>query len=494
MFLTRLSWLLAGLALQASAVPTKRDAITSCLTSSKVPIDVKGSAEWTQDGTAYNLRLQYQPVAIAVPTTVAHISAAVKCGVKHGVKISAKSGGHSYTSWGFGGDDGHLVVELDRMFSVKLNTKDNTAKIQPGARLGHVATELYNQGKRAISHGTCPGVGVGGHALHGGYGMVSRKYGLALDWIKGATVVLADGSVVHCSATERSGLFFAVRGAGSSFGIVAELEFNTFAAPTQLTYFDIGLNWNQQTAASGLKTVQDFGKTMPAELTMQAFISKNGYSLDGTYVGDEAGLRKAIQPLLNSLGVQVNAQTVGWLDLVAHFAGNVEINPTSASYNAHDTFYATSMIVPTVSANQFTSFVNYISTTGATTSHNWWMQMDLIGGDHSAVSKPKTSDTAFVHRDKMLLFQLYDSVPQGQQYPSDGFNLLKGFRQSITKPWSTSKWGMYANYADSQMTADVGPQLYWGKNLPKLQGIKAVYDPKNIFRNPQSIQPIPLPK
>lgn len=157
MFLTRLSWLLAGLALQASAVPTKRDAITSCLTSSKVPIDVKGSAEWTQDGTAYNLRLQYQPVAIAVPTTVAHISSAVKCGVKHGVKISAKSGGHSYTSWGFGGDDGHLVVELDRMFSVKLNTKDNTAKIQPGARLGHVATELYNQGKRAISHGTCPG-------------------------------------------------------------------------------------------------------------------------------------------------------------------------------------------------------------------------------------------------------------------------------------------------------------------------------------------------
>lgn len=140
----------------SSAVPTKRDAITSCLTAAKVPIDAKGSQAWTQDGTAYNLRLQYTPVAIAVPTSVAQISAAVACGEKHGIAVSAKSGGHSYTSLGFGGEDGHLVIELDRMYNVKL-AADGTAKIQPGARLGHVATELYNQGKRAISHGTCPG-------------------------------------------------------------------------------------------------------------------------------------------------------------------------------------------------------------------------------------------------------------------------------------------------------------------------------------------------
>ncbi|KAH7176755.1 hypothetical protein EDB81DRAFT_773519 [Dactylonectria macrodidyma] len=491
MFLTSsIPWLIAALVLQTAAVPTKRDAITSCLTSAKVPISAKGTAEWTQDGTAYNLRLQYTPVAIAVPTSAAHISSAVKCAVKHNVKVSAKSGGHSYASFGFGGNDGLLVLELDRMYSVKLNKADNTAKIQPGARLGHVATELYNQGKRALSHGTCPGVGVGGHALHGGYGMVSRKYGLTLDWIKGATVVLADGKIVHCSKTERSDLFFAIRGAGSSFGVVAELEFNTFAAPSQLTYFDIGLNWNQQTAVAGLQAVQAFGKTMPAELSMQAFISKNGYSLDGTYVGDEAALRKAINPLLNKLGVQMSARTVGWLELVAHFAGNVEINPTSASYNAHDTFYASSMVVPEVSAKQFKSFVDYISTKGATTSHSWWIQMDLIGGQHSAVSKVKNTDTAYPHRDKLLLFQLYDSVPQGQQYPSDGFALMQGFRQSITKPLSISKWGMYVNYVDTQMSADVGPKLYWGSNLPKLQNLKATYDPKNLFKNPQSIKPV----
>ncbi|KAM5345938.1 hypothetical protein ACJ41O_011799 [Fusarium nematophilum] len=482
---------LAGLIIQASeslAVPTKRASVVSCLTQAKVPVDSRGTTAWTQDGTAYNLRLQFEPIAIAVPTTVAQISAAVACGSKHSIAVSAKSGGHSYTSLGLGGEDGHVVIELDRMFGVKL-AGDGTAKIQPGARLGHVATELYNQGKRALSHGTCPGVGVGGHALHGGYGMVSRKYGLALDWIRGATVVLYNGTVVRCSKSRHSELFWAIRGAGSSFGVVAELEFDTFPAPEHVTYFDIGLNWDQQSAPQGLFDVQNFGKAMPAELTMQAVISKGGYSLDGAYVGDEAALRRAIQPLLTKLNVQVSSRSVAWLDLVAHFAGPVDINPTSPAYDAHDTFYATSLTAPALTLSQFKSFVNYVSTTGRSSSHSWWIQMDLQGGQHSAVARRKPTDTAYPHRDKLLLFQLYDSVSRGQEYPADGFSLLKGFRTSITKSLRKGTWGMYANYPDSQLSLDTATKLYWGGNLPRLQRVKAAYDPRNVFRNPQSVRP-----
>ncbi|KAM0545759.1 hypothetical protein ACHAPJ_011183 [Fusarium lateritium] len=484
--------LLVGLVAQASqslAAPSKRDAVTSCLTQAKVPIDNKGTQTWTQDGTAYNLRLQFEPVAIAVPTTVAQVSAAVACGSKHGVAVNAKSGGHSYTSLGFGGEDGHLMIELDRLYSVKL-AKDGTAKIQPGARLGHVATELYNQGKRALSHGTCPGVGVGGHALHGGYGMVARKYGLTLDWIKGATVVLPTGKVVHCSKTENSDLFWAIRGAGASFGVVVELEFNTFPAPEKMTYFDIGLNWDQQSAPKGLYDFQEFGKTMPGEITMQMAISKNGYSIDGAFIGDEAGLRKALQPLLTKLNVQVSATTVDWIQLVTHFAGaGVNVNPTSASYDAHDNFYASSLSAPELTQAQFKTFVDYISTKGKSSSHSWWLQMDITGGKYSAIAKPKPGDTAYVHRDKLLLFQFYDSVAQGQKYPSDGFTLITGLRQSISNSLKAGSWGMYVNYPDSQLKGDRATEMYWGSNLAKLEQTKAKYDPKNIFRNPQSIKP-----
>ncbi|KAI6756103.1 hypothetical protein HG530_011839 [Fusarium avenaceum] len=492
MRLNTLQCLLVSLVAQASrssAVPTKREAVNSCLTQAKVPIDTIGSQTWAEDGTAYNLRLPFEPAAIAVPTTIAQVSAAVACGSKHGVAVNAKSGGHSYTSLGFGGEDGHLMIELDRLYSVKL-AKDGTAKIQPGARLGHVATELWNQGKRALSHGTCPGVGVGGHALHGGYGMVSRKYGLTLDLMKGATVVLPTGKVVHCSKTENSDLFWAIRGAGASFGVVAELEFDTFPAPKEMTYFDIGLNWDQNSAAQGLLDFQEFGKTMPAEITMQIAISKNGYSIDGSYVGNEANLRKALQPLLTKLNVQVSATTVDWIQLVTHFAGaNVDVNPTAASYSAHDNFYASSLTAPELTLAQFKSFVNYISTTGKSSSHSWWLQMDITGGIHSAVSKPKPSDTAYVHRDTLLLFQFYDSVAQDQKYPADGFNLIKGLRQSISNSLKAGTWGMYVNYPDSQLKGDRATEMYWGSNLPKLESIKAKYDPKNIFRNPQSIKP-----
>jgi len=110
-----------------------------------------------QDAAPFNLRLNYTPIAIAVPRTIEDIQGAVACGAKLGVKTNPKCGGHSYGSFGLGGEDGHLVIEMDRMDKVTLDTKTGKAIIQGGARLGHVAAELYAQGKRGISHGTCPG-------------------------------------------------------------------------------------------------------------------------------------------------------------------------------------------------------------------------------------------------------------------------------------------------------------------------------------------------
>jgi len=146
--------LLATLA--GARVVVQRSDIEACLTSSGVPFDVKGSADWEKDSETFNIRVPYTPVAIAVPTTIEHIQKSVLCGKKLSIKVTPKSGGHSYASLGFGGENGHLVVELDRMHNVTLGA-DNIATVQPGTRLGHLATELYNKSRRAIAHGTCPG-------------------------------------------------------------------------------------------------------------------------------------------------------------------------------------------------------------------------------------------------------------------------------------------------------------------------------------------------
>ena len=78
-------------------------------------------------------------------------------------------------------------------------------------------------------------VGLGGHVLHGGYGMSSRTHGLALDWVDSMTVVLANASVVDCSATVHPSLFWAMLGAGSGFGIATEFRFRTYEAPEIMT-------------------------------------------------------------------------------------------------------------------------------------------------------------------------------------------------------------------------------------------------------------------
>jgi FAD/FMN-containing dehydrogenase len=135
----------------------KADTLADCLAKAGVPIDKTGSAEYKLDATPFNLRLNYTPVAVASVTTTKHIQDAVTCAKQLGVKANAKCGGHSYASFGLGGEDGHLVIEMSRMNKVVLDNTTGVATAEGGTRLGHLAWELYNQGKRAISHGTCPG-------------------------------------------------------------------------------------------------------------------------------------------------------------------------------------------------------------------------------------------------------------------------------------------------------------------------------------------------
>lgn len=134
-----------------------RSDITDCLDDASVPQALPGTTNFTQAIKPFNLRLPFTPVAVAVPTTVAQVQAAVSCGVSLGITISPKSGGHSYASHGIGGEDGHLMVDMKYFNTVNLDTDTGIATIGPGARLGNVAQALYTQGKVAFSHGTCPG-------------------------------------------------------------------------------------------------------------------------------------------------------------------------------------------------------------------------------------------------------------------------------------------------------------------------------------------------
>ncbi|KAF5662499.1 hypothetical protein FHETE_7947 [Fusarium heterosporum] len=482
-------YLYVALALAASPSPSTSDSLNACLASKKVPYVPRDTTHWKQEATPYNLRLAYNPAAIALPTTVDHVQDAVKCGNQQGVRISAKGGGHSYGSFGYGGEDGHLVIVLDAMDRVTLN-KDMSCNVQAGARLGHVASELFKFGGRALPHGSCPGVGISGHALHGGYGFASRTYGLTLDTFIGATIILANGTKRYTADWEMPDLNWALRGAGSSFGIVAELDFMTFQAPTTATPFSIDLDWSEQDAVEGLMVLQDFAVKAPKELNMQIYMAPSGQTIQGVYYGSRAGLDAALRPLLGNLDVRISkASTGGWIESLQAYADGQQLDQRRP-YDRHNTFYSTSLMTKALKISQVQSFARALfdNINDPDARHIWYVLIDLFGGPNSAIANNTSVNSAFPHRDKLLLFQFSDRGNYAQ-YAKNGFAVLKGLRESVTKSMASGEWGMYANYVDTQLGNEDATRLYYGSSLARLRKLKAAHDPKDIFWNPQGIRP-----
>lgn len=112
----------------------------------------------------------------------------------------------------------------------------------------------------------------------------------------------------------------------------------------------------------------------------------------------------------------------------------------------------------------------------------------MHGGKNSAITQTPSASTSYAHREKLFLYQFYDRVFRGP-YPANGFTFLQDFTSSITNSMNSSQWGMYINYADSQLSRMAAQEHYWGDNLPRLRRIKAALDPDDVFYYPQSIQP-----
>ncbi|TDZ16404.1 FAD-linked oxidoreductase sorD [Colletotrichum orbiculare MAFF 240422] len=468
-----------------------KNSLAGCLKAANVPYSTSSSSDWSVSVQSYNTRVSFTPAAVVTATDPSHVSSAVKCGTQYGYKVTGRGGGHSYSSAGFGGENGHVVVQLNQMYGVTLQD-DNTAVVQAGARLGHVAAELFNQGGRAISHGSCPGVGISGHSLHGGYGFSSHMYGLAVDWIIEATVVLAGGKVVTCSTTQNADLFWALRGAGSSFGIVTQFKLNTFQAPDVVTVFNLPVALTKQDKIAKMLTAyQKYARdTMPKELNMAFKANPDGLSFVGLYFGDEDETRDVLQSFVDSLkaGLDLGPATItqtDWIGQLEHYGGD-PLDVTGPQ-SATDTFYASSLVTKEVSS--FTDFAGYLSNKAKTVQRGWFVLIDVHGGKNSATAQADASSTSYAHRDKLFLWQFYDSS-NGQAYPANarqGTSFIGDWMATVTGKTAAGSWGRYINYADSLLGNADAQNQYWMGNLARLRAIKAQYDPKGVFTYPQGV-------
>jgi hypothetical protein len=208
----------------------------------------------------YNGMIDKRPLAIARCTDVADVITAVDYGRSAGLPIAIRGGGHNGP--GLGSCDDGLVIDLSAMTGVHVDPADATVRAEPGCTQGGVDHAAHAFGL-AVPAGIVSSTGIAGLTLGGGHGYLTRKYGLTIDNLIEAQVVLADGRVVTASESEHPDLFWALRGGGGNFGVVTSFRYR--AHPVHTVYGG-PIFWPIEDAPEIMRWYRDFLPTAPEEL------------------------------------------------------------------------------------------------------------------------------------------------------------------------------------------------------------------------------------
>jgi len=409
-----------------------------------------------------------EPLAVVQPLDAKDVSAVVGWARTHSVPIAARSGGHSYG--GYSTTHG-VVVDLTHLSGV--HVAGARATVGPGARLGNVYAGLGAHGL-AVPAGTCPSVGIGGHALGGGFGLASRAWGLASDNLISVQIVTADGRVLVADRTQHGDLFWACRGGGGgNFGIATRFVFRTHPV-TQGSYFVASWPWAQADevvhgfllwaphAPDALGTVCRLAAG-PGGPTVQVF---------GQFLGRESRLKQ----VLATLGPPATSLTTGtstWLDLVRRWAGCLGHTLPSCSAPGHQAFVGASDYVARIpTAAQLAQFKAVVEARGASSGA---LLIDAYGG---ALNRVSPGATAFVHRRTLASIQYFAA--------GDGASARAWVGASRHALRGTVSGAAYVNYIDPHLAN--WQQAYYGANLARLRTVKHRYDPHDLFHFAQSIR------
>ncbi len=435
---------------------------------------------------------EIRPAAVASVATPHDVAHCLDFARRFTLPISIRSGGHSYlgASTCIG-----LVIDVRPLTTVEV-LDSGAATIGTGAALVDVYAALAEHNV-SIPAGSCPTVGIGGLALGGGVGVVTRRYGLTCDRITAATVVTADGTTVVADPRHHPDLYWALRGGGGSFGVVTELTMATAPAVPLSHAF---LVWPWSAAASVVAAWQQWAVAAPRELWSACHIlapdnkaTPPNVSVPMVFVGPSTRLSPHIDALVAAIPTPPTTRSMnndGYEQTMLLEAGCADRTVTAchvrdetaggtldrgAFVAASDYFRS---LIPTSAITRMVTAVAQRAADARLGSGG--VSLDLLGG---AVDDLAPDATAYVHRGALFDAQ-YTAGWDGS-----GNGPLSRNRRSLTTIRSTlRRYGTgeaYQNYADSSLT---DPQrAYYGANLPRLVAVKRTYDPKNVFRQPQGI-------
>jgi hypothetical protein len=437
------------------------------------------------------------PQGIAYCESAADVATCISFVQDHPLPFAVRSGGHSYG--GYSTSDG-LVIDVTRQASVQLASSGGTATVGAGAHLVDIYGTLGAAGV-ALPGGSCPTVGIAGLTLGGGLGVLDRRFGLTCDNLLSATVVLANGRAVTCSATEDPDLFWALQGGGGgNFGVVTEFTFQVHPIGS-LGLFTLVWPWSE--AAQVISAWQAWAPSGSNDIwsNCQLLNSQNTPSgispvarVTGISVGSEQALQQAVSALVSSVGASPFNQFVGTDtyentmlieagcegDTVAecHLPGQTPAGILTRSPFAAKSDWIGSPL-PTAGVTALLDAIDNRETSSVLTGGG--IVLDSAGG---AINQVAPDATAFVHRNALASIQY--SAGWGTGAPASTIAANKAWLQQAwtgMRPYVNGQ--AYQNYIDPTLVG--WQQAYYGSNLARLSQVKSKYDPHDLFKFAQSV-------
>ena len=455
------------------------EAITKFGQSLRGALIGRSHPEYDEARKVYNAMIDKRPFLIARCADVADVIAAVNFAREQKLPIAVRSGGHNGP--GHGTVDDGLVVDLSMMKGVRVDPTNRTVRVGAGCTSGDVDHATHPFGL-AVPFGIVSTTGVAGLTLGGGSGHLSRKFGLTIDNLIEADVVLADGSFVTASKTASADLLWALRGGGGNFGVVTSFLFQ--AHPVGMVFAG-PMAWEQSHARAIMRAYRDFLPKAPEELGAfvglkmvpanspfpKEFWGARICLLVACYNGSEEDGKKALAPLLDALP----PPALNWTGMM----------PYPALQSMFDGLYPKGMQWywrgDFVKALSDPAIEAHIEQAAKTPSELSLMHLYPIDG---AVHRVGKQDTAWSARDATWSMVIAGIDPNPQK------------AGPVTR-WTKAYWealhpfnpgGAYSNFMMDD-EGDARVKASYGDNYNRLAALKKKYDPANLFRLNQNIRP-----
>jgi FAD/FMN-containing dehydrogenase len=457
-----------------------RETIEAFAATVRGPVLTPGAEGYDEARAIWNGLIDRRPALIVQCTGAADVVDSVNFAREHDLVLSIRAGGHNVA--GNAVNEGGLMIDLSAMRGVHVDPSAQTVRVQAGATLGDLdrETQLYGL---AVPAGVVSTTGVAGLTLHGGAGHLRRKHGLSIDSLLSVDIVTADGQMRTASATENEDLFWAVRGAGSNFGVVTSFEFR--AHPVGPMVMVGAIFYPADDAPQLLRAWRDYVTSAPDELSSLALLwsvppgepfpeehhGKPVVVVAACYCGSvEEGepvvqpLRELGQPLVDMSGPWP------WLGLQSGF---------DALFPKGGFYYWKSRSLAALTDDA----IEVIADFGARRPSP--LTDIVVWHNGGAMSHVGETETAYGGRDAAFL--VTGEASWGDPALTDeAIDWGRAFWDAIGQH---STGGLYLNFAGLGEEKEALVKAGYGANYERLVELKTKYDPTNLFRMNLNIPP-----